>query len=143
MQIAKREGVPAKRISREAVRRLAAHPLPGNVRQLEHVLMNACVMVEGDVIDADDLALFGDDWVPALAPVTSAASDEDDEDDAPGVRPDAIGPPPANLEEGKTQERRKILEALEATSWNRVRAAKHVGMPRRTFYRRLKAYDIL
>ena len=35
------------------------------------------------------------------------------------------------------------LEALEATSWNRVRAAQHVGMPRRTFYRRLKEYDLL
>src|SRR5690606_15133422 len=38
--IAKREGSRPKRISREALRRLAAHPLPGNVRQLEHVLMN-------------------------------------------------------------------------------------------------------
>ncbi|MDQ3033656.1 MAG: sigma-54-dependent Fis family transcriptional regulator [Myxococcota bacterium] len=140
--IVKREGGTPKRISREAVRRLAAHPLPGNVRQLEHVLMNACVMVEGDVIEADDLALLGDGWRPTeLAPL----EEDDDADDELALRgaAGAIGPPPANLEEWKTQERRKILEALEATSWNRVRAAQHLGMPRRTFYRRLKEYDIL
>ncbi|AKF08367.1 sigma-54-dependent Fis family transcriptional regulator [Sandaracinus amylolyticus] len=143
--IAKREESTPKRISREAVRRLASHPLPGNVRQLEHVLMNACVMVEGDVIEADDLALLGDDFRPSLdvAPAAPSFADEDDaEDDADDVR--ALGgAPPANLEEWKTLERRKILEALEATNWNRVRAAAHLGMPRRTFYRRLKEYDIL
>ena len=139
--IAKREGSRAKRVSREAVRRLAEHPLPGNVRQLEHVLMNACVMIEGDVIEAEDLALLGDDFRPAERPLTAAADDEDDGPD--DFAPRGEGVPPANLEAWKTHERRKILEALEATSWNRVRAAAHLGMPRRTFYRRLKEYDIL
>lgn len=36
--IAKREGRTPKRISRDALTRLAGHPLPGNVRQLEHLL---------------------------------------------------------------------------------------------------------
>ena len=53
------------------------------------------------------------------------------------------GAPPSNEEEWKAQEKRKILEALEGASWNRVRAAKVLGMPRRTFYRRLKEYGIL
>jgi serine/threonine-protein kinase PknK len=156
-QIAKREGLTPKRISREAIRRLAANPLPGNVRQLEHVLMNACVMVEGEVIDAADLALLDDHWSSASRPSAppprgsepaaadldgSEGDDGDDGEDEGSFRP-PDGLPPANLEEWKTQERRKILEALEATSWNRVRAAKHLGMPRRTFYRRLKEYDIL
>jgi transcriptional regulator with GAF, ATPase, and Fis domain len=131
---AKQHGMPPKRIARDAVQRLAAHPLPGNVRQLEHVLLNACLMTEGDVIGAGDLVL-GDDGDLAFSaappkessPFPRSASDE----------------PPASLEEFKSLEKRRILEALEASSWNRVRAAKVLGMARRTFYRRLREYDIL
>jgi transcriptional regulator with GAF, ATPase, and Fis domain len=142
-QIAKREGTPLKRISREAIRRLGAHPLPGNVRQLEHVLMNACVMVEGDLIDAGDLALLGDDWVRPDASDMDESEGESGELEIDEPRDSVTGLPPANLEEWKATERRKILEALEATNWNRVKAAKQLGMPRRTFYRRLKEYEIL
>ena len=147
--IAKREEGTPKRISRDAVKRLAAHPLPGNVRQLEHVLVNACVMTEGPLIGVEDLALLGE--LPAGAiparnepgPVRESDDEELDElDDARPLRTDG-GVLPANLEEWKAHERRKILEALEAAAWNRVRAAKMLGMPRRTFYRRLKEYEIL
>ena len=48
-----------------------------------------------------------------------------------------------NVDAWKAQERAKILVALEATGWNRVKAAAQLGMPRRTFYRRLNDYGIL
>ena len=51
--------------------------------------------------------------------------------------------PPSSLGEFKDVEKIKILEALELHNWNRVRAAKALGMARRTFYRRLKEYEIL
>src|SRR5690606_10901996 len=54
---AKRDGAAPKRIGRDAIQRLVAHPLPGNVRQLEHLLLNAWVMADGDLIEAEDLAL--------------------------------------------------------------------------------------
>jgi transcriptional regulator of acetoin/glycerol metabolism len=34
------------------------------------------------------------------------------------------------------------LQALQACNWNRVQAAKVSGIPRRTFYRRLREYGI-
>jgi transcriptional regulator of acetoin/glycerol metabolism len=49
----------------------------------------------------------------------------------------------ANLDDHKLMEKQRILEALEACGWNRVRAAQTLGMPRRTFYRRLSDYSIL
>ncbi len=52
-------------------------------------------------------------------------------------------PPPQSFEEFRRTEKQRILEALEEHNWNRVRAAKALGMARRTFYRRLKQYDIL
>ncbi len=39
-------------------------------------------------------------------------------------------------------ERERILAALAASGWNRVAAAKAMGMSRRTFYRRLGEYGI-
>jgi transcriptional regulator of acetoin/glycerol metabolism len=45
--------------------------------------------------------------------------------------------------EFKAAERERILSALTACNWNRVQAAKMIGVPRRTFYRRLKEFGIL
>jgi transcriptional regulator of acetoin/glycerol metabolism len=48
--------------------------------------------------------------------------------DAPGRRRDG--------------EKERILSALRACNWNRVKAAHMLGLPRRTFYRRLKEHGI-
>ena len=49
----------------------------------------------------------------------------------------------ASKDEFKTSEKGRILSALQACDWNRVQAARMLGLPRRTFYRRLKEYGIL
>jgi transcriptional regulator of acetoin/glycerol metabolism len=46
-------------------------------------------------------------------------------------------------EEYRDAEKEKILSALTRCNWNRVQAAKMIGVPRRTFYRRLKEYGIV
>jgi transcriptional regulator of acetoin/glycerol metabolism len=50
---------------------------------------------------------------------------------------------PGDLQGFKTRERRRILDALEQHGWNRAKAATALGMPRRTFYRRLTEFNIL
>jgi transcriptional regulator with GAF, ATPase, and Fis domain/tRNA A-37 threonylcarbamoyl transferase component Bud32 len=125
---AERDGQPAKRLTRAALELLLVHPLPGNVRQLEHLLLQAWVLVEGPSIDAPDLTLDG-------------GLDAAETDGEPGdsERPSQI----ESLGEFRESERRRILAALEANGWNRARAAKALGMPRRTFYRRLQDHSIL
>ena len=49
----------------------------------------------------------------------------------------------SNRDEFKDAERERILSALTACNWNRAQAAKTIGLPRRTFYRRLKEFGIL
>jgi serine/threonine-protein kinase PknK len=141
LRFADREGEEPKRLTRKAVERLARHPLPGNVRQLEHLLLNAWVMCEGKVIDAVDLALGEGGETMAMPPRLAKALEQRDGNGSAGV----VEPPdrPANVEEFKEKERDRILRALEQEGWNRVRAAKALGMARRTFYRRLKEYEIL
>jgi serine/threonine-protein kinase PknK len=119
-----------KTVSRDALRKLCAQPWPGNVRQLEHVLLNAWLMSEGREIGVDDLEL----------PSAVAHGGERGK----GPRRAASSPPRAESKaEYKESERQRILSALTACNWNRVKAAEMVGVPRRTFYRRLKEFGLL
>jgi transcriptional regulator with GAF, ATPase, and Fis domain/tetratricopeptide (TPR) repeat protein len=170
--ISERLKSPRKGITRDAVKKLMSYRWPGNVRQLEHALLNAWVMSEDEIIDVGDLTL--EDAVPlagvaAAPPIAGGAhvssggrdgvrpqagagagtsagpgmgadDDDDDEGELRGPRP--VGPPAA-LDEHRARERQKILETLEATRWNKSKACALLGMPRRTFYRRLREYDIL
>ena len=117
-RIAEEHGEPKKRLSRSALQRLCAHDFPGNVRELEHVLVNATVFAAGDAIEAEELA---------IETVGVAAT------------PDAgVG----NYRDFKDAERDQILNTLNAHRWNRAKAARALGMARRTFYRRLKEHGI-
>ncbi len=124
-----------KTLARDALRKLCAYPWPGNVRQLEHVLLSGWLMSEGTEVTGDDLELP----VPAghAAPTTS-------ETRARATASGSVPPPRAGSRaEYKAAERERILSALTACNWNRVAAAKMLGVPRRTFYRRLKEFGIL
>lgn len=116
---AARYGRERKGLTRAAHRLLAAHPWPGNVRQLENTLLNAWVMAEGAELDVADFESLGKRLSAPPPPSEKAA------------RP---GP--------TLSERDSIVRALEACSQNRMRAAEMLGMPRRTLYRRLKEYGL-
>ncbi|MFZ0760679.1 MAG: sigma-54 dependent transcriptional regulator, partial [Candidatus Sulfotelmatobacter sp.] len=46
---------PIAGLVRRVQTRLAAYPWPGNIRELENVIGNACMMTDGTLIDIDDL----------------------------------------------------------------------------------------
>jgi len=89
------------------------------VRQLEHALMNASVLADTDELDQDDFTL-----------------------EAPTTRKDDRQSSPLTGQQRQTREKEQILEALEACNWNKSKAARRLGIARRTFYRRLKNYEI-
>jgi DNA-binding NtrC family response regulator len=123
-----------KTISREALRKLCAYPWPGNVRQLEHVLLSAWLMSDKAEIPAADVELPS-----PVARASSAAEVRPRQSAAPS----STGAQAGSQAEFKAAERERILSALTACNWNRVQAAKMIGVPRRTFYRRLKEFGIL
>ncbi len=122
-----------KTVARDALRKLCAYPWPGNVRQLEHVLLSAWLMGDKSEIGATDVELPAP-LVRPSAPTRAAATSQ---------APASGATRPGNEAEFKGAERERILGALTASNWNRAQAAKMLGVPRRTFYRRLKEFGIL
>ncbi|MDB4937878.1 MAG: putative sensory histidine kinase YfhA [Labilithrix sp.] len=137
-----------KTIERTAVRRLQSFDWPGNVRQLEHVLLNAWLLSEENEITTDDLDL------PTASTRAGGLHDSRPAASASHIAPSNGGEARATAsttstvrartqEEYRDAEKEKILAALTKCNWNRVQAAKMIGVPRRTFYRRLKEYGIV
>jgi two-component system, NtrC family, response regulator HydG len=89
---------------------------PGNVRQLEHTLESACIFCQQGIITMDHL--------PA------------------DFRQAIYGNGHGRLEDDGVSERRQILHALENTDWNKAKAARILGMGRRTLYRKIDEHDI-
>jgi serine/threonine-protein kinase PknK len=135
-----------KTIARDALRKLCAYPWPGNVRQLEHVLLSAWLMSDKSEIAAEDVELPAPIHVgPLSVPGARAPSPGDPRARIPlaSARPSAGTSRAASQAEFKAAERERVLGALTACNWNRLAAAKMIGVPRRTFYRRLKEFGIL
>ena len=119
-------GLPAKRLTPEAEAALLAYSWPGNVRELAHLIERAILLHEGPTIAAEHLGLSAS---AAVAPVHVASG---------GVRVDfSVGG--IQLD---TVERQLILEALQASSWNRGRAAQLLGISKETLRYRMEKYQL-
>ena len=88
---------------------------PGNVRELEHTLEHAFIICRQNTITTDCLPLALKDFI--------------------GTKISASG-------DSGVDESHAILHALEKTSWNKARAARLLGMSRRTIYRKIKEFNI-
>ena len=97
-----------------AIRSLRAHPFPGNVRELDHVVERAVLMARGSVIQTADL------WLPTAR----EASPRIDE---------------MSLEE---VERLLIQKALARANGNVNAAAESLGLSRSALYRRIGKYEL-
>ncbi|WP_437725089.1 sigma 54-interacting transcriptional regulator [Sorangium sp. So ce861] len=148
---AARYGRDRRSVSRAALKRLSAYSWPGNVRQLENVLLNAWVLSDRPELESDDFEL------PDAAPRSLRGAEAPPPPSraplggggAPAPASAGRAPPSSeplrvetSLDAHKASERERILVALSSCNWNRVKAAQVVGLPRRTFYRRLKEYGI-
>lgn len=111
----------------DALRRLMTHRFPGNVRELENILERAVTLCEGSTITDSALQLepgpptVGEDAVQAPPADGASATDrcngayQDEGEETLEARLQSV-------------ERQAIVEALEATRWNRTRAAEKLGI---------------
>src|SRR5262249_3618911 len=102
---------------------------PGNVRELRNVIERAALLSSGDVILPVDLPGHvtnqARDQMPEAVPVPQVSA-----------RPDETPVPE------ETTERQRIIDALEHCAGNQSRAAKVLGISRRTLVARLTEYNI-
>jgi transcriptional regulator with GAF, ATPase, and Fis domain/tetratricopeptide (TPR) repeat protein/predicted Ser/Thr protein kinase len=136
-----------KSLTRSAMRRLSAFGWPGNVRQLEHVLLNAWVLADRPELDVDDFDI-PDGRVPASrrdgasSHTTTTNHAVKDPSRTTSQTRRSSHHRKSTFSQHQGDERERILKALQACNWNRVKAAELSGIPRRTFYRRLREYGI-
>jgi DNA-binding NtrC family response regulator len=106
---------PVARISDDALQALVRYQWPGNIRELENVLERAVIVAAGDPLSLRDL--------PA---------------DVGGLTETA----PAGGGVIEAMERTLIEKVLAECDWNKSRAARRLGIGRRTLYSKAAKYGI-
>lgn len=126
--LAKKNHLDKPSISTAAMEQLQSYAFPGNVRELENILERALTWAEGDTIEVADLML------PEHQVVTGPQSSP------PAGQEEAL---PEDLESClEEQERQLIMQALEATRWNKTAAAKKLGITFRALRYKLKKLEL-
>ena len=149
------EGGPDSRLTPQAERLLMAHPWPGNVRQLRHVLRSACALADGEPIALEHLPSLMRGLRPAEAAALPAPCAEPCEEADPSSAPilpspGATGPGTdaeteaavARLNPILANERQVLLRLLEHHRWNVSNVAKALDVSRNTLYRKLHKLHI-
>jgi DNA-binding NtrC family response regulator len=121
-EAAEETGSKVTGITDAAMRILAGHEWPGNIRQLRNTIQTMVVMCDRDRLDVQDLP-------PEIAQqrqLTGASA------------------PPAKVAVASLNdiERKAILDTLTQTQGNREKAAKILGIGERTLYRKIKEYNL-
>ena len=97
-----------------AAEMLVAYSWPGNLRELNNVVKRAVLLTRGNKITATELQMA---MPPVTAPSVTALHDEDDE-------------------------RTRIIAALRQTGGNKAKAARLLGIDRKTIYNKIERLGI-
>ncbi len=109
-------GLPARTLSPEARELLLAHPFPGNVRELKHALAQACALSARPELRPEDFHLL------MVRPGSGPAAWDH------SVRSSGV----------REISREVLRDALARSGYNRVEAARRLGVSRSTLYRLLR-----
>ena len=117
-------GKPIEGLHPDVVEALLNHPWPGNVRELRTAIEHSVVLCRDDTITLHDLP-------PSIRGESSTV-----------VHPDAkevLAKKNLTVEDA---EKALIIRALKEFDGNRTKAAKKIGMSRRTLHRKLHTYNL-
>jgi len=103
-------------LSSEVMNVFMNYPWPGNVRELEHAIEHCFVLCRTEKILFDHLPSEIKEYLKTKVPVI----------------------PQKTIKASKEE----ILQALNKTGWNKSKAARLLGIGRKTIYRKIEAYNI-
>jgi len=115
--LSQQSGLPPVNLSESAQRKLAQHPWPGNIRELQNTLQRAMIFAQESTLGAEDI-----EWMSNLS--------------APGTGPELLAGSVTVAE----MERELIFKTLEKTGNNRKQAAEILGISARTLRNKLAEY---
>ncbi len=119
----------AERFDEDAMHALMRYAMPGNVRELSNIIERAAVLCRSEMIGVDDLPV---EVVEQSAPGHSGHALNDCGAWAHCSLSDAMAEP----------ERRILLAALKANSWNRQTTADQLSINRTTLYKKMKIHGL-
>jgi two-component system response regulator AtoC len=125
-----RAGQTMPALSASALGKLLAHDWPGNVRELRNVMERATLLVTDHNLDAEHVMIENH----------QAAST--DLFDAEFEAETAVMASPFLEASSPEDEKARILKALEACGGNQTRAAKMLGIARRTLINRIEQFNL-
>jgi len=144
-----RHGLPLKRISRGAIRRLEEYHWPGNVRELENVLERAVLFTRAEVIQPAEL----DQWIePGSAGKFNKSSWAQTQRSVSRLRIEAADhssessplhdPRQSSWPKMEDVQCEHIQATLAHTSFNQAEAARLLGMDRYVLRRKMVKFGI-
>jgi PAS domain S-box-containing protein len=110
-------------VSQDVIKRFMSYSWPGNIREMEHTIEHALILCHKSVVTLEDLP-------PDMLQQADA-----------GGQALALGSPRQKYSAG-ADERQAIIEALAKAGWNKSKAARLLGISRRTIYRKMEEYGI-
>jgi two-component system response regulator AtoC len=125
-KLGSRMGGRTARLSEQALEALSTYPYPGNVRELENMLERALIYSEGGEILAADLGLPGGLRAPATSTVSANAAG-------------GVGSGGSSLD---SMEKEAIEGALARWGGNRTKAARDLGISRRSILYKIKRWGL-
>jgi transcriptional regulator with GAF, ATPase, and Fis domain len=132
----KKSGRFVSGISKDALKALVNYEWPGNVRELENAIERAVIIASGRQVELEDLpeAIIG-----ASHGINADAKEERARAASEGRSIDLKIDFPRTIDE---IEKAAVLLALEYTGGDKSKAAKILGIGRKTLYRKLSEYGI-
>ena len=155
VQSANRQKRSRRNLEPEAMAALERYDWPGNIRELENVIERASVLAENGRISLDELPPAISNPKHATRPrhehedsiaqedtpqelLVPSESSRSQKSDTAESSPRSPGRPRSR----STRERQSLQDALTQCAGNKAEAARLLGMPRSTFYSKLKKYRL-
>lgn len=116
-------------IDEQVITRFHNYSWPGNVRELENVIERACLLKGSGYLSLEDFTFYNHKLL-------NESDDVSNTSDGHSVNKISLSSAKEDAEKSA------IIAALEATSWNKTKAALKLGIDRSNLYTKLKKYDI-
>jgi DNA-binding NtrC family response regulator len=127
-------GMPKRKISEAAGKRLASYHFPGNVRELENTMHRAILMAQEAEIEASAIILSAEHEISQVAQAVTQAAHGHSLSEQDVAMTNVVGRSLADVE------RDLILNTLKQCLGNRTHAANILGISIRTLRNKLNQY---